>query len=75
MYNALGYGKGDTILAAVAIVIGCPAYASPSLPASLEADMQSFEQTMAVLALRRANTRRERIRTKMNGTLRPVFPH
>lgn len=25
MYNALGYGKGDTILAAVAIVIGCPA--------------------------------------------------
>jgi hypothetical protein len=25
MYNALGYGKGDTILAVVAIVIGCPA--------------------------------------------------
>ncbi|KAH9942895.1 MFS polyamine transporter [Amylocystis lapponica] len=25
MYNALGYGKGDTILAAFAIVIGCPA--------------------------------------------------
>ncbi|OBZ77932.1 hypothetical protein A0H81_01635 [Grifola frondosa] len=25
MYNALGYGKGDTILAIVAIVIGCPA--------------------------------------------------
>ncbi|KAI0266420.1 MFS polyamine transporter [Gloeopeniophorella convolvens] len=25
MYNALGYGKGNTILAAVAIVIGCPA--------------------------------------------------
>jgi len=25
MYNALGYGKGDTILAAVAIVVGCPA--------------------------------------------------
>ncbi|KAI0084550.1 MFS polyamine transporter [Irpex rosettiformis] len=25
MYNALGYGKGDSILAAVAIVIGCPA--------------------------------------------------
>lgn len=26
MYQALGYGKGDTILAVVAIVIGCPAY-------------------------------------------------
>ncbi|KAG1731347.1 uncharacterized protein EDB91DRAFT_1154613 [Suillus paluster] len=25
MYNALGFGKGDTILAIVAIVIGCPA--------------------------------------------------
>ncbi|TCD61997.1 hypothetical protein EIP91_007637 [Steccherinum ochraceum] len=24
MYNALGFGKGDTILACVAIVIGCP---------------------------------------------------
>lgn len=26
MYNALGYGKGNTILAVVAIVVGCPAY-------------------------------------------------
>ncbi|KAI0703412.1 MFS polyamine transporter [Cytidiella melzeri] len=25
MYKALGYGKGDSILAAVAIVVGCPA--------------------------------------------------
>jgi hypothetical protein len=25
MYNALGYGKGDTILAAAAIALGCPA--------------------------------------------------
>lgn len=25
MYNALGYGKADTILAVAAIVIGCPA--------------------------------------------------
>ena len=24
MYAALGYGKGDTILAAAAIIIGCP---------------------------------------------------
>jgi len=26
MYNKLGYGKGDSILAAIAIVIGCPAW-------------------------------------------------
>ena len=26
MYNALGYGKGNTILAAAAIALGCPAY-------------------------------------------------
>jgi hypothetical protein len=25
MYNALGYGKGDTILAVAAIALGCPA--------------------------------------------------
>jgi len=25
MYNKLGFGKGDTILAVVAIVAGCPA--------------------------------------------------
>jgi hypothetical protein len=29
MYNALGYGKGDTILAVAAIVLGCPAYVKP----------------------------------------------
>ena len=27
MFNALGYGKGNTILACVAIVLGWPAYA------------------------------------------------
>ena len=25
MYSALGFGKGDTVLAVIAIVIGCPA--------------------------------------------------
>jgi hypothetical protein len=30
MYNALGYGKGDTILAVAAIVLGCPACVKPS---------------------------------------------
>jgi hypothetical protein len=35
MYGALGFGKGDTILAVVAIVIGCPAYVCiPFLPIS-----------------------------------------
>ena len=36
MYNALGYGKGDTILAVVAIVVGCPAcvLTSPAIQAS-----------------------------------------
>jgi hypothetical protein len=26
MYNKLGFGKGNTILIAAAVVIGCPAY-------------------------------------------------
>jgi len=26
MYEKLGYGKGDTVLACVSIVLGCPAY-------------------------------------------------
>ena len=25
MFNALGYGKGNSVLAAVSIVLGCPA--------------------------------------------------
>jgi len=25
MYNSLGYGRGNTVLAAVAVVLGCPA--------------------------------------------------
>ena len=32
MYNALGYGKGDTILACFAIAVGVPACVSLSLP-------------------------------------------
>ena len=28
MYNALGYGVGNTILAAVAVIVGCPACVS-----------------------------------------------
>ena len=31
MYKALGFGKGNTILAVVAIVIGCPACVACSL--------------------------------------------
>lgn len=33
MYNALGYGKGDTILACVAIGVGIPAYVFPTFVA------------------------------------------
>lgn len=33
-YESLGYGKGNTVLAAVAVVLGCPAYVSSSLPDS-----------------------------------------
>ena len=29
MYKALGYGKGDTVLAACSIAIGLPAYVVP----------------------------------------------
>jgi hypothetical protein len=31
MYAALGYGWGDTLLALLAIVLGCPAYVSVQL--------------------------------------------
>jgi hypothetical protein len=31
MYNKLGYGKGDTVLACVCIALGCPAYVLPFL--------------------------------------------
>ena len=30
MYSSLGYGKGDTVLAVVAIVLGCPACVKPA---------------------------------------------
>ena len=30
MFKALGYGKGNTVLAAIAFAIGCPAYVSRS---------------------------------------------
>ena len=34
MYNALGYGKGDTILACFAIAVGIPAYVRPPFSSS-----------------------------------------
>ena len=34
MYNALGYGKGDTILACFAIAVGIPAYVHPPFSSS-----------------------------------------
>jgi len=32
MYDKLGYGKGDTVLACLAIGLGCPAYVLPPSP-------------------------------------------
>ena len=34
MYKALGFGKGDTLLAGIAILFGCPAYVLSSVPGS-----------------------------------------
>ncbi|KAG2126154.1 hypothetical protein BD769DRAFT_1357969, partial [Suillus cothurnatus] len=35
MYSALKFGKGDTILAVVAILISCPTYVSVLVPSLL----------------------------------------
>ena len=53
MYKALGHGKGDTLLASVAI-LGCPMYSWQLL---LAIETSNFDlQTMAVLVLRGADT-------------------
>ena len=67
MYAALGYGRGDTILACVAIAIGVPAYASPppypSYPyPSADVDGRLVAQAVLVLVLRRADPEREQVR-------------
>ena len=36
MFNALGYGKGNTVLAAIAFAIGCPACVTRSSLIQLE---------------------------------------
>lgn len=51
MYNALGYGKGDSILAAIAIVIGCPAYVH-HLPRWFSRRTYAFRQSVAILDVR-----------------------
>ncbi|KAG6860812.1 hypothetical protein C0995_007313 [Termitomyces sp. Mi166 len=53
MYNALGYGKGNTILACVAIVLGCPAYVLKPPPAS--SNLTRYIQTVVVLEIWEAN--------------------
>lgn len=42
MYNALGYGKGDTILACCAIVIGIPAYVPSFSPLSVHVSCPTY---------------------------------
>lgn len=53
MYSALGYGKGDTILACFAIAVGVPAYVH-----YLRGDMLLLmtSQALPLLDLRRAHT-------------------
>jgi hypothetical protein len=36
MYNALGYGKGNTILACISIALGWPAYVPSSVPCIIQ---------------------------------------
>jgi hypothetical protein len=60
MYNALGYGKGDTILAIVAIVVGCPACVLTLL---LPYKHLITLQTMAILVLWGANKECEPFRS------------
>ena len=54
MYSALGYGKGDTILAAAAIVLGCPACVKT---ANCSHMFNLYAQTMAPLVLWQADTK------------------
>lgn len=63
MYKVLGYGKGDTILACVAIVVGCPAYV-PSVVSESDRNVLTralFHQTLGVLEVRRTNPQGEQI--------------
>ena len=56
MYNVLGYGKGDTILAAAAIALGCPAYVnSIFLHSRIRSNLDA--QTVVTLVLWRADTK------------------
>lgn len=53
MYSALGYGKGDTILACFAIAVGVPAYVHSLCGDRL---LLTTPQALPLLDLRRAHT-------------------
>lgn len=52
MYQSLGYGKGDTVLAAVAILVGCPAYVFLQV---VKSSMLNCIQTVALLEVRQSD--------------------
>jgi hypothetical protein len=49
LYAALGYGWGDTLLALVAIVLGCPSQVSSSLFLLFDGADRRVKQTLLVL--------------------------
>jgi hypothetical protein len=62
MYNALGFGKSDTILAVTAIVLGCPACVEPTV---CFLHMFNFsDQAVATLVLWRADTKCQSVCSK-----------
>lgn len=80
MYKALGYGKGDTVLAVVAIVVGCPAlvahHSNSQFPHPTYSTIHFFVQAVVILALWRANPDEESIRDKsmiLGKTQNPQF--
>ena len=63
MYNKLGYGKGDTILACVCIALGCPAYVFCFLyGVSL---LNSALQTLLVVEVRKTDKDEQQVRAQV----------
>ena len=62
MYNKLGHGKGDTILACVCIALGCPAYVF-FLPLRRE-PTKLYPQTLLVVEVRKTDTDEQQVRAQ-----------
>ena len=81
MYNALGYGKGNTILACVSIALGWPAYVSSSVPCIMQttdirvigpAYSGFMENEYALAAAMRGNRISNRSRDRLCHTLHHI---